>query len=287
MKMKTLIVLIALVAGTALPAYCESIVVDHSNWDWYNSQSQAVFDRVGQQRVFFSHASVGGNIDSGMNSLRSSNASRYQLIVTAEDGSPPATTQPGRFYEYGRGNPGWQNKMNYFRTYVQNGWRSPKVDFAMDKLCYIDQNADVNAYIALMEGLAADYPDTKFILWTMPLTTSTGSDNVLRNRYNTSVRNYAATHDIILFDIADIEAWNPSGVQQTFLYQGSIYQRLCLEYTSDGGHLNGTGALRMANGLYSLLGLATEPVPAPVPAAFWLFGSGLLGLLGISRKISQ
>jgi len=287
MRKLTVIIVLALVAGIALPAHCESIIVNHSNWDWYTSQSQSVFDRVGQQKIFFSHASVGTNITGGMSALRSSNAIRYQLVVTGEDATPPDTTQPGRLYEYGRGNPGWQAKMDNFRTYVGNGWSSPKVDFSMDKLCYIDQNANVNTYITLMEGLMADNPDTKFILWTMPLTTSTGSDNVLRNQYNMAVRNYAATHDVILFDIADIESWSPSGVQQTFVYGSVTYQMLYSGYTGDGGHLNSDGAQRVANGLYSLFGLATEPSPVPVPAALWLFGSGLLGLIGIRRTVSK
>ena len=30
--------------------------------------------------------------------------------------------------------------------------------------------------------------------------------------------------------------------------------------------------------------VALEPAPVPIPAAAWLFGSGLLGLIGIARK---
>ena len=32
------------------------------------------------------------------------------------------------------------------------------------------------------------------------------------------------------------------------------------------------------------ISLQTSPVPVPVPAAIWLFASGLIGLIGISRK---
>jgi len=272
------------ILATAAPAIAASIVVNHENWDLYNSQDQSTFDRVGQQRVFFSHASVGGNITNGLTALRSSNATTYQLVVTGEDSTPPSTTLPGRFYDFSRGNPGWQAKMDNYRTYTANGWSSPKIDFSMDKLCYIDQAANVNYYLGLMQELSTSNPDTHFVYWTIPLTTSTGSDNVLRNNYNKAVREYAASHDVILFDIADIEAWSPSGVEQTFVYNGLTYQRLYSAYTGDGGHLNSAGAQRVGIGLYSLLAEATEPqAPVPAPAALILFSSGLIGLIGIKR----
>ena len=33
--------------------------------------------------------------------------------------------------------------------------------------------------------------------------------------------------------------------------------------------------------------VSVDLAPAPVPAAFWLFGSGLLGLLGAGRKLRK
>jgi hypothetical protein len=46
-----------------------------------------------------------------------------------------------------------------------------------------------------------------------------------------------------------------------------------------------TGEL-LSNGYYANLGMtfASGVAPVPVPAAIWLFGSGLLGLLAVSRK---
>jgi hypothetical protein len=255
---------ILFLAVMPVAGHAAGIIIDHTNWNWYSSQGKEVFDRVGQQTVFFSHASVGSNITEGLQRLRASNAGVYQMIVTKEDGTPPSQAQAGRFYEYNRGNPGWMNKMNQFRLYIQNGWRTPKASYSMDKLCYIDQNADAGYYIELMKQLNATYPETRFVLWTMPLTASADSDNVLRNQYNSAVRNFAAGNGSFLFDIADIEAWSPKGVQQTFVSGGVTYQSLYPGYTDDGGHLNPTGAERVATGIYSLLGHATQP-PLTVP----------------------
>lgn len=277
-----------IITGIVAPAYAGSIIINHTNWDWYNSQTQEVFNRVGQQSVFFSHASVGSNISGGMSSLYSSDSGKYQLIVTSEDGTAPSTAQSGIFYEYGRGNPGWKAKMDQYATYVRSGgWHGPAVSFSMDKLCYIDEGADANYYLGLMSGLIAEYPDTEFVLWTIPLTTSEDSDNILRNQYNNAVRNYAAANELLLLDIADIEAWSPDGVQETFVSGGVTYQKLYSGYTDDGGHLNSKGALRVATGIYSLLGEATETKSAtatPIPAAVWIFSPALLGLIGIRKK---
>jgi len=265
----------------ALPAHALSTVIDHTNWNWYDTQSQAVFDAVGTQSVFFSHASVGSNIVGGMNTLRSSDSSKYQLQTVSAGTTPPAVTQPGRFYEYARGNPGWEQKINLFNSYVGNGWSSPKVAFAMDKLCYIDEQAKVSTYLNAMQALSAANPTTKLVYWTMPLTTSTQYDNVLRNLYNNSIRDYAKSHDIILMDIADIEAWSPSGVQQTFIYDGVTYQKLFSGYTGDGGHLNALASQRVATGIYSLVGKSTV---APEPSTMALVFSGLAGLAGLRKR---
>ncbi|MRR36808.1 hypothetical protein EG829_19525 [bacterium] len=263
-------------------------MVNHENCNWYTSRDQTVYDRVGQQKVFFSHASVGGNVINGLRALRSSDSSAYQLVVTADNDTPPAATQDGTFYEYSRGNPGWKAKTDNYAAYMGNGWNSPRIDFSMDKLCYIDQAASAEYYLKLMADLEAAYPDTQFVYWTMPLTTSTRSDNVLRNNYNNAVRSYAAANDVILFDIADIEAWNPQGVEQTFMYDGTEYQMLYSGYTGDGGHLNTAGSQRAAIALYSLFGLATEPTPepthTPIPAALWLFGTGLAAVMGLRHR---
>ena len=167
-------------------------------------------------------------------------------------------------YEYNRGNPGWATKVSDFVTYINNGWHAAKVDFVMNKFCFIDQTADWATYRDSMTALEAANSGTKFVYWTMPLMTSSDSDQVLRAQFNENLRNWIATQDHkILFDIADIEAWSPAGVQQTFLYNGTAYAQMVAGYSSDGGHLNQTGYDHVATGLYSLFGQATLPTATP------------------------
>ena len=239
------------------PAFCANIVVDHTNWDWYKSQPQTVVDRVAPLKIFFAHASVGGNVMEGLLNLHSVNSSRYPLTHEAVGGTP-GTTSKGTIYDYSRGNPGWAEKISSFEQYIANGWHATTVDIVMNKFCYIDQNADWTSYRDSMLALEAAYPTTRFIYWTMPIQTSSGYSDVLRAKFNQNLRDWIATqNNKILFDIADIEAWSPAGVHQTFSYGEQIYEKMYSGYTSDGGHLNSTGSERVATGLYSLFGLLT------------------------------
>lgn len=47
------------------------------------------------------------------------------------------------------------------------------------------------------------------------------------------------------------------------------------------GFINGQGDIDTAAGTYSLV---ITPSAVPIPAAVWLFGSGLLGLIGVARR---
>ena len=157
---------------------------------------------------------------------------------------------------YPRGNPGWEAKVSGFEAYIGNGWSYPKIDIAMNKLCAIDQDADWSAYCNSITALRAACPTTQFVYMTMPYyATSGGADDVLRSLFNQNLRNWIAKQsNKIFFDIADIEAWSPSAVHQTFTIRGITYEMLYSGYSFDGVHLNVDGGKRIATGFYSLFG---------------------------------
>lgn len=271
------------VVSSALPAQALIINYNYVNTHNYDALGSTVYNAIGQQTWFFTHASVGGNMVTGLGTLHASDASKYPLIAHADNSNPPTTVTAGSVYEYNRGNPGWNTKFNIFQTSMGNGWGN-KVDFVMDKLCYIDQNADANTYLTMMDTLDDLYSAT-FVYATMPLTSSSDADNVLRNNYNDAVRTYASSHNKLLFDIADFEAHDTNGILQTFTIGGTTYQKLNPLYTSDGGHLNTAGQDAVDRGWYSLAASqTTENNPMPEPATMILMGMGLGGAALLKRR---
>jgi hypothetical protein len=258
-----------------------AVTINHNNIDGVATLPQSTMNAIGQQKWFFAHASVGGNMLEGMDSLHDNNSTRYQLDVLSAGGAPPGSTSPGVVYGYDRGNPSWEGKLQDFRDAVDAGWRSPKVDFVMDKFCFIDQDAGFTAYRDSMALLSATYPGTTFVYTTMPLTTYSDSSNILRNQYNEAVRGYCLANNKLLFDIADIEAYSPTGAASTFVSGGVTYQKLYSGYASDEGHLNSTGSQRVAAGWYAA---AATAVPEPGTFALLLIGGAALLVARIARK---
>lgn len=207
---------------------------------------------IGTLKWYFAHASVGGNMMDGVADLRALGTNHYRFRGGSASSTPPATTQTGVIYEHNRGNPGWQAKFNQFQTCVSNGWRFPRVNLAMNKLCYIDPDANLTAYLNSMSALESAFPETVFVYMTIPLMNATDSDNRLRNVFNDGVRDWVRAGHRVLFDIADIEAHDTTGAACTYTSNGRVCQRLCPAYTDDGGHLNTPGRQLVARGFYAL-----------------------------------
>lgn len=245
----------AMFFAAALPA--AGVIIGHRDVDGVATLPQATMDAIGRQKWLFTHASVGGNMIEGMQALSASDTNRYRFVVDVYGDwdhvyPPPATTAPGTIYDAPRGNPGWQAKFNMFNQAVRSlGWHDPTIGIAMDKLCYIDQDANPTNYIILMTALEADFPGTVFVYTTMPLESSANSANILRAGYNNTIRAHCQAGNRVLFDIADIESHDPSGNEITFTNQGRVCQRMFGGYTTDGGHLNALGEQRVALGWYA------------------------------------
>ena len=190
-------------------------VIDHAALAAATNPPAGLSAKVGQLRWFFTHASVGGNLVTGLNGLHEEDAVRFPLHIYGYDGNngdgdyhgavgtegseggadyraaaDPAVATNGFVYECMRGNPDWRNKLTCFsNSVVQSGWRFPKVNVVLDKFCWIDPYADPAEYCAMMDGLEQRFPETLFVYVTIPLTTETaGSENDGRNDFNRHVR---------------------------------------------------------------------------------------------------
>jgi lysophospholipase L1-like esterase len=125
-----------------------------------------------------------------------------------------------------------------------DGGTMPSANVAFFKFCYVDfddstnATAVFNAYKTAMETLEAAHPGIKFVWWTAPIQTDYLAS---RHEFNELVRDYCEANNKILFDIASIESHKPDD-SETNASQPTLYSG----YTSDGGHLNDAGALRVA-----------------------------------------
>jgi hypothetical protein len=217
-----------------------------------------ISDTAAKMKLYFAHASVGANMVDGLNDLKKSGSGSFPYATFFCDKLPPAETSAATVYEHNRGNPGWKEKFDLFESCVSNGWRFPKVDVVMNKLCYIDQLASFRYYIHSMTNLEAAFPETTFVYMTMPLTTAEDAENRLRNGFNERVRAWTKDSGRVLFDIADIEAHDANGRRCTFARREKTYEKLCPGYTMDGGHLNEAGRKFVAQGFYALAAALDE-----------------------------
>jgi hypothetical protein len=224
----------------------------------YNS----TLTRIKAKVVYFEHASVGSNVTDGLTDLATSD-SRYAVdrLGIGED-NDSLSAAPGAwiashngFIDNARGNPGLLAKVSRFQSRMTAGNFASTVDVAMFKFCFIDTDGTAtdafNAVKSAMTALQAAYPSTVFVWWTMPIMTA---GDPRRDEYNTLVRDYCIANDQYLLDIAAIECHDPSGALQTDANGRVMFSG----YSSDGGHLNQAGALRVANAFWCLLAKICE-----------------------------
>lgn len=215
-------------SGSPGGGFGSAILVDQSTLD-IDQIPQTDLDAARALSMSLDHASVGANILNGMDDLESLDAVRYSY---------------SNWYWHSRGNPGWQEKVDQFASWVKAN--ADNYDVFQMKFCFIDDQAQWDYYRDAMLDLEASYPGKVFIWWTMPITTS-GSAN--RDAFNAQVRSFCADNDKPLYDIAAIESHDPSGTPAN----DGGHEAMYAGYSSDGGHLNATGRLRAAQGMWWIM----------------------------------
>jgi len=245
----------------------KSIRIGYAECTSATNFSKATIEKFGQLKWYFAHASVGANMMDGVSDLHATDKALFPFQGSSADKSPPASTQRGMIYEHNRGNPGWKAKFDGFESCVSNGWHYPVINIAINKLCYIDQHASFKYYLHSMTNLEAAFPETVLVYTTMPLMTNADADNFLRNAFNERLREWTRQNGRVLFDIADIEAYDADGKVCTFQYRNKTYQKLCENYTKDGGHLDEAGRQLVAKGFYALAAALIEKERVPAPGA--------------------
>jgi hypothetical protein len=230
----------SLIVGSATVTgmgHAQTVKADHSTVD-ASALSSTELDAARALRMNLSHASVGGNIWDGLTALASD--AKFQFPNWSDNN---------------RGNPGWEAKISQFESWVES--HANDFDVFQNKFCYIDQDADFASYRDSMVALAKQYPKKVFVWWTMPIQTD-DANNTKRAAFNKQVRDYCKANDLPLYDIADIESHKSDG---SAVVSGGV-EALDPSQSSDGGHLNETGAARAAKAQWALMAQLADSSPS-------------------------
>jgi hypothetical protein len=214
-------------------------------------------------------ASIGVNIDNGLNCLMNSFAGRPRRPNSCDRGLAADQVVYGSRFDRRnwaiefRGNPGWYGKVSDFVARVDGLSPADNVDVVAFNLNYADGLPGLVAQffttdphapvgnVATLEALEQRHGDLVFVWWSMPLPRRSTSE---MQQFNRRIRAYARERKKVLFDIADIESHDPTGAPCTD-NQGQGLEAICPQYTDErnNGHLNARGTQRAAKALWVLM----------------------------------
>jgi hypothetical protein len=214
-------------AGSGGPAPVfpgEGLLVDHHAALAFENIPDCWLDAAKQITLHYAHTSHGSQIISGLEYLELYVDEKYSVAVresTTEglpdaetpaalriyDGNPPETyIEPHLYWD---GNAG----MNMTRAVANTA----NYDYSMWSLCgqqTTNSVETVNRYLAAMSAFENEYPSMRFILMTGHTDGEQDSDSeagLVHRRNNDIVRDYAREHEMILFDFAEMEKYDPDG----------------------------------------------------------------------------
>jgi len=252
----------------------KAIIIDHRSVDKFEHIPDNYIQAASNLRLLFRHASVGQNINDGLDCMMNNFEKRPHRCD--RDVPPGEISFDNKYdrsnwtFEFHRPppgqNPGWWNKVNFFVERIDNLSPNETYDVASFKFGYVDAVPGSNIVdeffssesdndlsgIQDLEALEARHPDMTFVLWSLCLARSVGtaeSDN-----FNQKLRDYVNANGKILMDIADIQSHRPDG-SPCIDNNGQGHEALCQEYTQEvnGGHLNARGQQRMAKAVWVLM----------------------------------
>ncbi|MFC2130680.1 T9SS type A sorting domain-containing protein [Bacteroidota bacterium] len=207
--------IILLCISSNLISQQNALIIDHSAVAEFENINEELLPIATGLRLMFRHASVGGTVNDGLDCLQGTRSSPKECTEYTE-------------YEYDRrnwqfqprANSGWRGKVDDFVNEVKN--QIDDFDIFSFKYCYLDgldETADPcgkpfneakteeawNYLKDAYETLENKHPEKIFIWWTIPLTQV---GQFCTEEMNSRIRNYCVENNRILFDIADIEAYD-------------------------------------------------------------------------------
>jgi hypothetical protein len=255
------------------------IIANHNCTDITQISESAIVQAKADLHIAYGHTSHGSQLTTGMSGL-----------VAFMNG----LGYPANLYEYNSGGTGGALDLRDTPFSGANDLGNPdRSAWAAATRTYLNAHAEVNVviwswcgqvssatqadidlYLSLMVGLEQDYPNVKFVYMTGHLDGGGETGNL--NQRNQQIRDYCLAHDKILYDFADIESYDPDGLEN---YMALLANDAC-DYDSDAnGSRDQNWAINWQNvhtlnvDWYSCSSAHSQPLNAnrKAYAAWWLW----------------
>jgi hypothetical protein len=271
----------------------DPIIIDHNSLHLFDIIPETYVSRAQAIRMMWADRSVGGNISSGLDCLTAS-SNVTALTSCKRQHTNPDFPSPDSWVTWNRSYPrtNWQFYFDPGLGVTQelscsdnSGMWHGNIGCFIEHVRQYNANFDVfsyqHSYLTISEtsniasptdgyfvnrtngydiydyqNLETEFPSKVFIYWTTSLARSTGT--LVGESYNGQMRQFAAANNKILFDVADIESFSPSGAPcydnrdgvayctsptstncENLADDGLNITAICQHYTTEplGGHL--------------------------------------------------
>ena len=208
---------LVLLLGVAGALAQEAIIVDHTCTDLSKIPAYWI-EQAKLLTIHYGHTSHGSQVNTGAETLEGVDPS-YSFARRESDteGLPPVEDPPAlRMYDgnppetYIEPNDYWDGVSGQNRTRAVAN--TENYNFSMWSWCGQQSSASeayTQYYLDTMAQFEVEYPDIRFILMTGH-TDGSGEGGNLHAR-NNQVRDFAVANDMVVFDFADIESYDPDG----------------------------------------------------------------------------
>ncbi|MGH7461391.1 MAG: hypothetical protein ACREMA_10225 [Longimicrobiales bacterium] len=271
--------------SAALLASCgqpDALEVQQSQRMTIKDITDAEWQALAGQKIYFGHQSVGRNIVAGVKDLLAEHPRVAATVVSDRD--PESVPGPALIEGLIGKNGDPLGKTRDFAGAVRRGLATGGI--ALHKYCYVDvnENTDVprlfSDYRAAMQEIRANNPDVKLVHVTMPLMVKprlTVKDrikvligreldfdlNLKRNEFNRLlVAVYVGKQPV--FDLAALESTQADGTRLYEDVNGVRVYSMAPEWSDDGGHLNETSRKMVAEQLLVFLARLHNPARVTV-----------------------
>jgi hypothetical protein len=210
--------------GTAQPytvtvSISASRTINHWNTDLSRIPASAIERARSSLHVAYGHTSHGSQLVDGMEGLDAFMGGTGLYTVSRSGEAGALDLRDGAFSGYGAddlGNPSFTAWAAATRAYLL---ANTDVNVAIWSWCgqtSWSTQGDIQTDMDLLSGLIVDFPSVSFVFMTGHLD-GTGAQGNLNLR-NQQVRDYCAARNFWLFDFADIESYDPDGVEYMTRY---------------------------------------------------------------------